>query len=220
MKIGLNAKIIRLVTVTIISGASFVFYHWSNPNPPDWYKHFVYLAQAFLEGRLDLQSVPGFYQDLVTVNGKMYMPFPPLPAVLMMPAVAIWGTAASQVTVSKLVGAINVGLMWLVLNKLKIDRKLQWWLTIFFGFGTVHWYAAQMGTTWFFAHVVAVMFILIALGLFFYDRSSLLIGLAVGAAVLARHPTIGAAVFFGLMWWKDRQKLLSFGVGVMIMLGI
>ena len=37
--------------------------------------------------------------------------------------------------------------------------------TVFFAFGTVLWYAAQLGTTWFFAHVVAVAFILLAVGL-------------------------------------------------------
>lgn len=73
--------------------------------------------------------------------------------------------------VSKVVGAINVGLMWLVLGKLKVDKNLRWLLTIFFGLGTAHWYAAVWGTTWFFAHVVGVMFLLIALLLFFCDKS-------------------------------------------------
>ena len=143
-----------------------------------------------------------------------------MPAILMLPAVALWGTAASQVMMSKVVGAINVGLMWLVLGKLKVDKKLRWLLTIFFGFGTAHWYAAAWGTTWFYAHVVGVMWLSISLLLFLANKSPLLIGLAVGAAVLARHPTIGAVGFFGLMWWKERRKLLSFGVALGIMLAI
>ena len=182
----------------------------------------MYLAQAFLDGRLDLRGVPEFYQDLVTVGGKVYMPFPPLPAVLMLPSVTLWGTAASQVMVSKVVGAVNVGLMWLVLGKLKVDKKLRWLLTIFFGFGTGHWYAAVWGTTWWFAHVVGVMFLLVALLLFFSNKSPLFIGLAVGAAALSRHPMIGAAVFFGLMWFKEKQwlKLVNFGLGLGVMLGV
>jgi hypothetical protein len=36
---------------------------------------------------------------------------------------------------------------------------------VFFAFGTVFWYAAQLGTTWFFAHVVAVTFALLAIGI-------------------------------------------------------
>jgi hypothetical protein len=38
-------------------------------------------------------------------------------------------------------------------------------VTIFFGFGTVAWYAAGLGTTWFFAHVVALAPLLLAVGL-------------------------------------------------------
>ena len=138
----------------------------------------------------------------------------------MMPAVAIWGTAASQVMVSKVVGAVNVGLMWLILERLKVEKKLALALTLFLGFGTVHWYATIIGTTWFFAHVVAVMFLLTALWLFFGRKSPLLVGLAIGAAVLSRHPTVGTAVFFGIMWWKEWKKIVSFGVGLGIMLGL
>jgi hypothetical protein len=35
--------------------------------------------------------------------------------------------------------------------------------TLFFAFGTVHWYAAMLGSTWFFAHVVAITFLLPAI---------------------------------------------------------
>src|SRR6185369_417824 len=41
--------------------------------------------------------------------------------------------------------------------------------TVFFGFGTVFWYAAQLGTTWFFAHVTAVTFVLLAIGIALAD---------------------------------------------------
>ena len=37
-------------------------------------------------------------------------------------------------------------------------------ITVFFGFGTVFWYAAQLGTTWYQAHVLAVGLALLAIG--------------------------------------------------------
>ena len=37
--------------------------------------------------------------------------------------------------------------------------------TVFFAFGTVHWYAAMLSTTWFLAHVVAVTFTLLGITL-------------------------------------------------------
>ena len=180
----------------------------------------MYLAQAFWDGRLDLRGLPEFYHDIVKVNGKVFIPFPPMPAVLLLPAVALWGTAASQVTVSKLVGAINVGLMWLVLGKLGVKKRLRWLLTLFFGIGTVHWYATVWGTTWFYAHVVGVMFLLVALLLFFSNKSPLLMGLAVGAAVLSRHPMIGGAAFFILLFLRQWRRLIWSGLGLRLMIAI
>ena len=41
-------------------------------------------------------------------------------------------------------------------------RAVRFATTVFFGFGTVFWYAAQIGDTWFFAHVVAITCLLLA----------------------------------------------------------
>jgi hypothetical protein len=57
-----------------------------------------------------------------------------------------------------------VGLAWWALGGLRVARSIRLATTVFFGFGTVFWYAAQLGTTWFFAHVVAVTCALLAVG--------------------------------------------------------
>jgi hypothetical protein len=92
------------------------------------------------------------------------LPFPPLPAILLMPFVALWGLATDIRIVSVILGAIDVGLAWWALGRLDVARRVRLATTIFFGFGTVFWYAAQLGTTWFFAHVSAVTFLLLAIG--------------------------------------------------------
>jgi hypothetical protein len=88
-----------------------------------------------------------------------------LPAIVLLPFVAVWGLLTDIRAVSVLVGALDVGLAWWALGRLPVSRRIRLATTIFFGFGTVIWYAAQLGTTWFFAHVVAVAFILLAVGL-------------------------------------------------------
>jgi hypothetical protein len=45
-----------------------------------------------------------------------------------------------------------------------VSRQVRLATTLFVAFGTVFWYAAQLGTTWFFAHVVAVSAALLAVG--------------------------------------------------------
>ena len=145
------------------------------------YNHFVWQAIAFLHGTAVIDwpvNGGGFprgndwMQDVYpfseltgdpSTTGAL-LPFPPLAAILLMPFVAVWGLATDIRAVSVLLGAINVGIAWWALGWLAISRRVRVATTVFFAFGTVFWYAAQLGTTWFFAHVVALTFVLLALG--------------------------------------------------------
>ena len=146
-----------------------------------FYNHFVWQAMAFLHGDVAIDwPVSGGYgtgfgnawmQDIYplrdaggALTGKALLPFPPLPAIVLLPFVAVWGLATDIRAVSVLLGAVNVGLCWWMLGRLPVARTIALALTLLFGFGTSFWYAAQLGTTWFFAHVVAVTFVLLAVG--------------------------------------------------------
>jgi hypothetical protein len=52
---------------------------------------FFYLADAFLHGRTWLTQALGPY-DNVVIGGRVYVPFGPFPAILLMPIVAIFGS--------------------------------------------------------------------------------------------------------------------------------
>ena len=93
------------------------------------------------------------------------LPFPPLPAVLLMPFVAIFGLATNSQLFGVFLGAINVALAWRMTMRLTDRRAVAVLATVFFGFGTVAWYASMLSTTWFLAHVVAITFILLAITL-------------------------------------------------------
>jgi hypothetical protein len=151
------------------------------PGMDRYYNHFVWQALAFLHGTAVIDypvNAGGFpngndwMQDIYPLSqltgnpstpGAL-LPFPPLPAIVLVPFVAVWGIETDIRTVSVLVGAVDVGIAWWALGRLPVSRRIRLATTIFFGFGTVLWYAAQLGTTWFFAHVVAVGFILAAVG--------------------------------------------------------
>jgi hypothetical protein len=152
------------------------------PGSDRFYNHFVWQAEAFLHGTAVIDwPVEGAFgsgtgntwmQDvypLREVSGDpstrgALLPFPPLPAILLVPFVALWGFATDIRAISVAFGAIAVGLAWWALGGLAVSRRVRLATTIFFAFGTVFWYAAQLGTTWFFAHVAAVTFALLALG--------------------------------------------------------
>ena len=150
-------------------------------NPLRYYNHFVWQAEAFLDGRaeIDYPVAPtddsagnAFFQDVLPVErargdepGRGLIPFPPLPALLLVPFVAVFGLATDQQTIGGVLGALNVGLAWWALGGLRISESVRVATTLFFGFGTVYWYTAQLGTTWWFAHVVALVPLLLAIGL-------------------------------------------------------
>ena len=141
----------------------FLVYFFSNLHPLGWYKHYVFLADSFLKGRLDVPQLPEYYQDVVFFNGKKFLPFAPAPAIFLMPLVAIFGTDLNQVRISMIIGTMNVVLMWLILGKLSLKPIIRLLLILGFAFGTVHFYAAITGTTWFFAHIMAVFFLSLAI---------------------------------------------------------
>ena len=136
------------------------------------YDHFVWQAAAFLEGQAAIRyPVPGneYYQDVLPVapiDGipRGLIPFPPLPAIILVPFVALWGLATSGQVVFVGLAALDVGICWWLLGRL----PLRFWVriagTAFFAFGTVFWYAAQLNSTWYQAHIAAIGLAMLATG--------------------------------------------------------
>jgi hypothetical protein len=116
--------------------------------------HYVYLAEAMLHGRLDLTQPPSSY-DLLIYEGRAYVAGSPMPALMMLPFVAVFGSGLSDILFTVVVGTLNVMLVHSLFRR--------WWLTLLFAFGTPHLYLASLGSYWFTAHVVAVFFGLLAI---------------------------------------------------------
>ena len=153
-------------------------YGFTNPARIGWYNHFVWQADAFVHGRfaiaypvVDGPFVNGYFQDVMPLASDpgapstALLPFPPLAAILLMPFVAIWGLATDAQLFGVVLGAINVGLAWRMTTRLTESRAAAFLATLFFAFGTVAWYAAIIGTTWFLAHVVAMTFLFLGITL-------------------------------------------------------
>jgi hypothetical protein len=153
--------------------------------------HFVYLAESFLQGRLDLIHVPTPQYDLTLFEGRWYVSFPPLPALLLLPLVALRGLAVSDIAFSVVMGALNVALFYAVLARLGLgDSRFRIWLCLLLGLGTPLWYCAALGSVWYTAHVIAItclcLYALETLG----RNQPLLAGLWLGLGFLARAPVL------------------------------
>ena len=153
--------------------------------------HFVYLAESFLHGRLDLLHVPGPPYDLTPFEGRWYVSFPPMPAVLMLPLVALWGLSVSDIAFSVLLGALSVTFFWRALARLGIGGPgSRVWLCVLLGLGTPLWYCAALGSVWYTAHVVAVACLcLYALEMLGPNRP-VWAGLWLGLGFLTRAPVL------------------------------
>lgn len=130
--------------------------------------------------------------------------FPPLPAVVMMPLVAIWGYAVNDVLVTLLFAIASAGLFAWWLERLRRDKLTAHsdgeilWFSALFAFGTVAWYCSIRGAVWFTALTMGLTlhlgYVLAAQG----ARRPLLAGLLFGLAVATRTPILFAGLFFPL----------------------
>jgi hypothetical protein len=192
----------------------FVFY--LSKGPPPGQNHFVYLADSFLHGKLGLTGSGTALEELVNYGGNYYVVYPPMPAIILLPFVAIWGTSVDQSLMSIALGSLCCSVIWLMLTKTGVKGSKVLWLTALFGFGTCFWYTAAIGSAWYIEHVTAVLFLTIAIVLSLYKKNDFFVGLSLGCAYLARLPTILAFPFFLLLTyerndtWKPRLKQMAY----------
>jgi hypothetical protein len=161
--------------------------------------HFVYQADAFLHGQLALTvRQPPNLNDWVLQRGRWYVSFPPFPAVLMMPFVAVWGLAFNDVAFTLFFSAANVALLHRLLRRMQPQRA--GWehaaLALIYGFGTLAWSCGIRGEVWFTAETIGVTLTLLYLHAALQARHPVLAGLAVGCAAITRTPLAFSAVFF------------------------
>ncbi len=170
------------------------------------YRHFVYMASAFLEGHVDLRGLPDHYHDVVRLNGRVYPPFPPVPAVILMPVVAFWGQATDQGRVGQVLAALAVAVFVAGLGRLGHGRAVRLFGGAALAFGSVLWPSAAIGTSWFFAQEVVVL----ATAVIVWELAGLarpiIVGAAIAAAWLTRVSLLPAVpVLAAILWAKYRR---------------
>ena len=134
---------------------------------PSIHSYFNYLADAFLHGQFHFRLDPPTLHDLVFFDNKIYAYWPPFPAILLMPFVAIFGVNFSDILFTIFIGSTNVALLSILLSELNkkkiifLDPIKRGLLVIFFAFGTVYFTMVPLGRVWFTALIVGVFCVLI-----------------------------------------------------------
>lgn len=223
-----------IVTAGLFFVSGMVIYCLSQPSTVNPFNYFEYLAAAFLDGRLYVTDTPFYFEELVNLGGRSYVIYPPLPALLLIPFVMLRGISSNQLLLSFILGGFNISLVYLTLRKLTENEELRIWMTVLFGFGTIHWYTASIGSVWYLAQVTSLFFLMAAVYTTLAGRSPFVAGLLLGASYMSRLTTILTLPFFVIMLlrpgdsgekgprhWARRLwpvVLLSAGVGIFVLL--
>lgn len=154
-------------------------------------------------------------RDRGEAKTRYFVSFPPMPAVLMLPSVALIGYGTNDVVYTVVFAALNVALAFLLLGFLRKrglsnrTRKEEIWLTILFAFGTAHLWCAAYASVWFTALVMGVTFHLAFLYCAIDARRPLLAGILMAAAFSTRASLLFVALFFyiQLIWPASGERL-------------
>lgn len=222
--------LIGSLTYTIYRVTGYFMNRVDTPSKAYWHL----LADAFNHGHLNLIAPPTTH-DLTLYNGKWYVPNPPLPAILLMPVVALLGVEGVNMTiVSALLGALNAVVVYLVLQcasengMTACKRSTNLWLTAVFALSTNHIWLATTGQMWFISQLVTILFIGLGTIAVIQGKPAWMSGLMIGMAILARPNIFPIAIFLmGIYLWKAKpfpevewgkavKWAIGFGIPVLI----
>jgi hypothetical protein len=209
-----GAAVVFVVAFLVLAGVSGQRFTRQSAAP-----HFVYQAKSWLDGRLDIDpKVLPNNEDWAcvrNVNGvkvrcfgplqkgdTWYVSFPPFPAAVMMPFVAIHSYQFNDTSFGVAVGALALAAFYWVLRAFRrlgetdrSERDNQLW-ALLLGFGTLFFYCAIRGEVWFSAEVMGVGFTSLYVLFSVQARRPVLAGLFFSMAVLTRTPLLFSGVFF------------------------
>jgi hypothetical protein len=183
-----------IVTFAILLAAGF------HPTP---YNNYVLLADAFRHGRTWIDW-PGAYIDALSYAGRYYIIEAPVPAVLLLPAVLVFGKSADQSLLAALLAGVALYAAWEICRRLGVPARSSALLGGFLLLGTDLFWCAMLGDVWFIAHVSAVAFTMLALLELLGRRRGWLVAILAACAAESRFSLLLAlpvyAVLLGLLW--------------------
>jgi hypothetical protein len=171
------------------------------------YNNYVLLAQALLHGHAWI-AWPGNYIDALPFNGQYYIIEGPMPAVLLLPFVAIFGTF-NQTALAVVLGAVAIGAAFELGERFGVPLQTNVWVCAFLLAGTDLLWCAMLGDVWFIAHVCAVCFTMLALVELAGSKRAWLVALWAGCAILSRFDLVLALPVYAYLL-GDRERVRSF----------
>ena len=178
------------------------------------FDNFVWLADAWLHGYPYLPHFPGDYIDAIPYHGRAYVYEAPLPAVLLVPFVAIWGLNANETALAIALAGVGTAAAWRVARLVGVGRRWTALLTTFLLFGTSYAYCAVYGDVWFIAHSGAGAFTLLAIAECLGRRVPWRVALWAFCAAFCRYPMFLAFPAYAIAVWPQLRAVPRRLIGV------
>ncbi len=175
------------------------------------YNYFTRLADAFVHGRYYLIDNPPWLSELIPLgSGNFTFPYPPGPAILLIPFIIVFGQNFPQQLFAHLVGAGITLVASLICFEITKNKAKTVWFAVLVATGNILWYMSSVGSVWLLGQTTAVLFTLLAILALLKNKNPILIGILLGIAFLSRIEMIVILPFFWFLSKKeDRLKLLT-----------
>lgn len=200
---------------------------------PPWTIDYVNpMAQALREGRLDISN-PAMTYDLAFYNGRWYMTWGALAAIVHVPLQLVaGGRYVPALYTSLLFGSLTVGVVWQMLRQIRKDwfpREPAWQnvaFAFFYAFGTMQFYLSTVGSIWQVNQVVSMFFGALGVAVIFRKKRSidhcitsfLCFGIALfGRPTVALLGIIPAVLFLDTIWRRP-LIVLPFFLAIVVLL--
>lgn len=225
----MNSKGAKIITFTVLVATVFLIYFGTATQwtfRPPWTVDYINpMAKALLQGRLDIPS-PAMTYDLALYNGRWYMTWGALAAIVHIPLqLLVGGRYVPALYTSLLFGSLAVGVVWRMLRRIREDwfGHAPAWHTIAFtflyAFGTMQYYLSTIGSIWQVNQVVSTFFGVLGTAvilkkkrsLWEYAASSALYGVA-----FMGRPTVGLLIIMPISLLIDEMRRKRAVVAVLL----
>lgn len=169
-------------------------------------RHFVQLAEAFIKNDLFLSPFGLPNGDYADYFGKQYLFFGPMPSLLLVPFVLIFGYEFPQMFLSVVSIFVTYVTVYLLCKRFKFNRVDSLWLANFFLFGSVLYFVSVVNISAYVVQAVVTPFVMLSLYEYFGKKRWALLGMFTAAAILTRVTLVGMAVFFMIELVRTTKK--------------
>ena len=224
-----RSKIILIViSAGFVIGISWLFFGNIFLEPTE--QQYILLADAFLHKKLYFLEEPSAlfgWRDTSQFNGHYYWPLGLFPALLLVPYVAIFSTGIGQGPITFALTLLAIIFLFKIISKLLGDTTKAGLLTFAYMFSTVYFGVGFSALSWYFAHVVGHLGLVLAIYFTLVRPKPAVAGTFFAVAFLSR-----LSMFLGLFFFvghillgrkldranltKLAKLLLPVGVGVLV----